>query len=65
MPAAQPEIRELSHADALAGAQPLPVIEGAIAVARQAEPAAQPAVLAALAVRVADAPAKAATCALS
>ncbi|MFM7136014.1 MAG: c-type cytochrome [Planctomycetota bacterium] len=33
---------------ALAGTQPVAVIEGAIAVARQAEPAAQPAVLAAL-----------------
>jgi putative heme-binding domain-containing protein len=40
---------ELWQARALAGPQPLAVIEGAIAVARQAEPAAQSAVLAALA----------------
>ena len=40
---------ELWQSRALAGAQPLAVIEGAIAVARQAEPAAQPEVLAALA----------------
>ena len=41
---------ELWQSRALAGPQPLAVIEGAIAVARQAEPAAQTAVLAALAV---------------
>ena len=40
---------ELWQSRALAGPQPLATIEGAIAVARQAEPAAQPAVLAALA----------------
>jgi putative heme-binding domain-containing protein len=40
---------EFWQSRALAGPDPLAVIEGAIAVARQAEPAAQPAVLAALA----------------